>query len=184
MRHLLSVMLQFEIDVDAAWYRKFEVDPHVLPAVAKITRPNIRLLFYNIYKESKISDATATFTIDSLLLETFETIRGFETLCVGTPLWVTKLDELLHDDSDRPFSLRELSGDYSTQRGALVLHMLHKHLGDEKWWKAIRHYLKTRLQDGISGVVGSEFTALDSGDADLGLSTHRRTNDRGFRKER
>jgi AraC family transcriptional regulator len=113
-----GVTRAFQVEIDAAWYRKFEVDPHLLPAAAKITRPNIRLLFYNIYKEAKIFDATSTFTIDSLLLETFETIRGFETRCVGTPLWVTRLDELLHDDSDRPFSLRDLSNE-------LGLHWAH-----------------------------------------------------------
>lgn len=31
---------------------------------------------------------------------------------------------------------------YSTIRGALVLDLLHKHLGEENWWKAIRHYVK------------------------------------------
>lgn len=32
---------------------------------------------------------------------------------------------------------------YSTFRGALVLHMLRKQLGEEKWWKAIRLYVKS-----------------------------------------
>jgi aminopeptidase N len=42
------------------------------------------------------------------------------------------------------------SDNYSTQRGALVLRMLHKHLGDEKWWKAIRHYLQTNANKPVS----------------------------------
>jgi aminopeptidase N len=32
---------------------------------------------------------------------------------------------------------------YSYVRGAGVLHMLRKHLGEENWWKAIRHYVKS-----------------------------------------
>lgn len=32
---------------------------------------------------------------------------------------------------------------YSFIRGAMVLHMLRKELGEENWWKAIRHYLQT-----------------------------------------
>ena len=108
----------FQLEVDAAWYQKFEVDPHSLPAVAKIIRPNIRLLFYNIYKESKIFDTTSTLTIDSLLVETFETMRGVETSGAGTPRWVKQLDELLHDNFDRAFSLQELSNE-------LGLHWAH-----------------------------------------------------------
>jgi aminopeptidase N len=34
------------------------------------------------------------------------------------------------------------SDNYATFRGAQVLHMLRKHLGEEKWWKAIRLYVK------------------------------------------
>jgi len=109
----------FQLEIDATWYRKFEVDPHHLPAVARITRPNIRLLFYNIYKESKIFDAGSTLTIDSLLLETFQSMGvEIETSCAGSPRWVRKLDELLHDDPDRPFSLQELSSE-------LGLHWAH-----------------------------------------------------------
>lgn len=33
------------------------------------------------------------------------------------------------------------SDNYSSIRGGLVLNMLRKHVGDEKWWKAIRHYV-------------------------------------------
>ena len=32
---------------------------------------------------------------------------------------------------------------YAYQRGGAVLHMLRFVLGDEAWWKAINHYLKT-----------------------------------------
>lgn len=108
----------FQLEIDAAWYRKFEVDPQQLPAVAKLTQPNVRLLFYNIYKESKIFDATATLTIDSLLVEIFETMRGFQISGAGTPRWVRKLDEILRDDPDRHFSLQELAGE-------LGLHWAH-----------------------------------------------------------
>lgn len=108
----------FQIEIDAAWYKKFAVDPQQLPGVANIIRPNIRLLFYNIYKEAKIFDSTSTLTIDSLLVESFETMRGVETRCTGTPQWVKKLDELLHDNFDRHFSLRELANE-------LGLHWAH-----------------------------------------------------------
>lgn len=39
---------------------------------------------------------------------------------------------------------------YSYTRGAMVLHMLRKHLGDDNWWKAIRHYLKSNAGKSVS----------------------------------
>lgn len=42
------------------------------------------------------------------------------------------------------------SDNYSTSRGTLVLHMLRKHLGEENWWKAMRHYLKSNANKSVS----------------------------------
>lgn len=44
-----------------------------------------------------------------------------------------------HYDNAQSFT----SDNYSIGRGAMVLRMLHKQLGDEKWWKVIRHYVKS-----------------------------------------
>ncbi len=39
---------------------------------------------------------------------------------------------------------------YSTIRGAMVLRMLHKQLGDENWWKAIRLYIKSNANKSVT----------------------------------
>ncbi|HRH43230.1 MAG TPA: M1 family aminopeptidase [Pyrinomonadaceae bacterium] len=39
---------------------------------------------------------------------------------------------------------------YAYPRGAAVLHMLRKHLGDEAWWKAINHYLTSNAHKPVS----------------------------------
>jgi AraC family transcriptional regulator len=99
----------FQLEIDRPWSRKFDIDLNKLPAIKNVTHPNIRLLFYNIYKESKVFDTTSTLTIDSLLLETFETMRGVETFCTVAPGWVKKIDEILRENIDEPLSLRRLS---------------------------------------------------------------------------
>lgn len=39
--------------------------------------------------------------------------------------------------------IQSFTGDnYANTRGALVLHMLRKHLGDDVWWKAIKFYMQ------------------------------------------
>lgn len=70
-------------------------------------------------------------------------------------LWVHNFDQgtYLFDwhsaDYRRPIVTKNyedvaaFTGDnYSTFRGSSVLHVLRKHLGEENWWKAIRHYVK------------------------------------------
>lgn len=101
----------FQLEIDRRWSRKFDVDFNKLPAITNVTHPNIRLLFYNIYKEAKVFDTTSTLTIDSLLLETFETMRGVETFCTAAPVWVRKIDEILREDMDETLSLRRLSAE-------------------------------------------------------------------------
>jgi aminopeptidase N len=39
---------------------------------------------------------------------------------------------------------------YSYVRGASVLHMLRKHLGEENWWKAIKHYVRSNANKPVS----------------------------------
>jgi aminopeptidase N len=39
---------------------------------------------------------------------------------------------------------------YSSLHGAMVLHLLRKHLGDENWWKAIRLYLKNNAGKSVT----------------------------------
>lgn len=39
---------------------------------------------------------------------------------------------------------------YAYPRGAAVLHMMRKHLGDENWWKALNHYLVSNANQPVS----------------------------------
>ena len=39
---------------------------------------------------------------------------------------------------------------YSTGRGSLVLRMLRKHLGDERWQKVLKHYVRSNANKSVS----------------------------------
>jgi AraC family transcriptional regulator len=109
----------FQIELSHDWCKKFEVDLDMFPSSVRITSPNAKLLFYNIYKESKLPDNTSNLTIDALLIETFETIRGVEKFSTpGTPRWVKKIDEILHENFNRTLSLQKVSEE-------LDLHFVH-----------------------------------------------------------
>lgn len=102
----------FQVELTQDWCKKFEIDLEKLPKSAIINNPNIKLPFYNIYKESKLSDNTSNLTIDSLLLQIFETMFGVENnLYSAKPRWVQKIDEILNDNFDQTITLQDLSNE-------------------------------------------------------------------------
>jgi AraC family transcriptional regulator len=100
----------FQIELKSEWCKKFEIDADQMPGSAKVFNPEIKLLFYNIYREAKVADKDSAITIDSLLLRTFESMRGVEHVSSSRkPAWVNTLDEILHESVDQTPSLKELS---------------------------------------------------------------------------
>lgn len=115
----------FQLEMNEQWFDKFEIDLFQLPSDMKITHPGVKLLFYNIYKESKLADDTSNLTVDALLLETFDTMRGgsdgrgtTHSLTGTKPRWVKKIDEIMHENFAQPLSLQALSNE-------LNLHFVH-----------------------------------------------------------
>lgn len=127
----------FQLELTGHWFAKFEIDLGQLPFNRKITHPGIKLLFYNIYKESKLTDDTSNLTIDALLLETFETLRGVGKFRAETnPRWVKKIDEILHDDFSQPLSLKKLSDE-------LNLHFAHLSRDFPRYFRCnFSHYIR------------------------------------------
>ncbi|MBS1797885.1 MAG: helix-turn-helix transcriptional regulator [Acidobacteria bacterium] len=110
----------FQVELSQDWCRKFEIDLERLPASALIRNPNVKLPFYNIYKESKLPDDTSPLTIDSLLLRIVGTMSDLrESSGTARPRWVKRLDEILHDNFDRPLSLKALSVELDLHWGHL-----------------------------------------------------------------
>jgi AraC-like DNA-binding protein len=109
-----EISFGFQVEIGHGWYEKFEVDLTPLPATAQVDHPGVKLLLHNIYKEACLfepaSDTAANLTVDALLLEAFETMRGVESVAVsGRPRWVGKIDEILREDYEQPLSLLEIS---------------------------------------------------------------------------
>ncbi len=108
-----DVSFGFQVEINPAWYEKFEVRLNDLPATAQVEHPGIKLLIHNIYKEACLFDAVSSnLAIDALLLEAFGTMRGVEDVDASTPpQWVKKIDAILHEDLARPLSLLEISAE-------------------------------------------------------------------------
>lgn len=109
----------FQLEIQPQWSQSFELILNALPNCAKVTHPGIKLLFHNIYKEAKLPDDVSSLTIDALLLEMLTALRGIEGVTErARPGWVTKINELLHDQFDQPLSLQGIAA-------ALDLHWAH-----------------------------------------------------------
>ena len=109
----------FQLELSHNWCQKFELDLDKLPLSANITNPNVKLLFYNIFKEAKRPDDSSNLTIDALLLQTFASLREVETVKHSTtPRWVKQIDEILHERYEQPISLQNLADE-------LHLHWAH-----------------------------------------------------------
>ncbi|MCU0238892.1 MAG: AraC family transcriptional regulator [Pyrinomonadaceae bacterium] len=105
-----SLTRGFQIEVSQDWCKKFEIDLDKLPKSQIIPHPNVKLSFYNIYKESKLSDTSSNLSVDAMLLQIFETMQSIESSKFSIkPSWVKKIDEILHDNFDQPLSLQQLS---------------------------------------------------------------------------
>lgn len=114
-----GISRHFQVELTPQWCRKFDIDLDKLPNSSTFTNPKIKLFLHNIYQESKLFDGTSNLTIDSLILQAFDIIKGVESSSSSTkPKWVKKIDEILHENFDQPISLMELSN-------LLDLHFAH-----------------------------------------------------------
>lgn len=108
---------QFEISDD--WFRRFAFDEGSLPDSSFISHPGIKLLFYNLYKETKQADDVSPLSIDALAVDIF-TILNRQTVRAerGRPDWVARIESRLREDVTTPPTLQHLALD-------LNLHWAH-----------------------------------------------------------
>lgn len=147
----------FQVELTRDWCRKFAVDLEKLPKSAIVENPNIKLLFYNIFKESKLTDDTSNLTIDALLVQSFDLMKGFEkALHFTKPAWVKKVDEILHDKFDEPLTLQELSAE-------LNLHFVHLSRDFPRYFRCnfSQYIRKIRVEKSLSLLRKKELSLTD-----------------------
>ena len=109
----------FQLEFEPQWCKRFDVEVDNLPPSAKVLHPNIKLCFYNIYKEAKLFDDASSLAIQTLLLESLAMMRGVTaSVRHNPPVWVKRLDEILHENFDHLPTLHELANE-------LNLHWAH-----------------------------------------------------------
>lgn len=100
----------FHLEISQDWCRNFEVDLNRLPGNLNVKNPQVRILFHNIYKETKLFDKTSTLAVESLLLSIFEELGESQNVSESkTPRWVKEVDEILHESFAEHLTLKDLS---------------------------------------------------------------------------
>lgn len=154
----------FHIEFKPDWFQGFDLNISNLQGSINLYNPQLKALMYNVFKESK--QDTGSLAVDTLLIELFTMATKNETRLSGkVPLWVTKIRDLLNDNSAYDWSLQALSIQ-------LDIHPVHLSRDFSRYFGcSIGQYIRTiRVQQSLSMIVkgGSSLTsiALDCGFAD------------------
>ncbi len=100
----------FHIEIDQKWFDSYEIRTDLINGSLNLDSPRMKMLMYNIFRESKLSSESGQTAIDALLLDLFTTISGINELSdKKRPAWANKIEDLLiGTKEDR--TLSELAG--------------------------------------------------------------------------
>lgn len=100
----------FHIELEPGWLARFDLDLSRIQGSLEILNPQLRLLLYKLFKETKRDDVTRHLAIQSLLMEALSCLVGDEQDRHRTlPHWVIQLREVLQDAPPANWSLLALA---------------------------------------------------------------------------
>lgn len=100
----------FHVELENKWLQNLNLSLGGLTGSINIQNTDLKLLLYNIFKETKINDETTPLSIESLLLQVLkQMLRDNEISLKKNPLWVTKIREILNETFSEKLTLTSLS---------------------------------------------------------------------------
>lgn len=100
----------FHIELGKNWLQNVSLTLEKLTGSINIQNPDLKLLFYRIFKEVKINDEISSLSIESLLLQVLEqTIEDTQMSLNKNPIWVTKIRKILNETFCEKLTLTDLS---------------------------------------------------------------------------
>ncbi len=100
----------FHVELGHDWFRHLDFDINHLSGSIHVVNPDLKILLYKIFRESKLSDITIELSVQTILLELLSKMhQDQQTALHGNPVWVIRLRELLHDNIAENLSLSELA---------------------------------------------------------------------------
>lgn len=100
----------FHIELEHTWFNSLDINLNSVQGSINIVNPELKILLYKIFKETKVDDTTNYLAIQALLLETItRMISGLEVAHRKAPSWVFKIRDILHDTSSENWTLEALA---------------------------------------------------------------------------
>ena len=156
----------FHIELQHELFDELELDIASLRGSFKVENPDVKLLAYRIFKETKINDDVATVSIQDFLLQVLgQLLRLEKDSSAQKPKWVKRLREILHDNYSERHTLQDLSDE-------LNIHPVHLSRDFSKYFYCnLGEYIrKVRVEKALSFLSDKQIPltqiAFDCGFAD------------------
>jgi len=100
----------FQIEINNNWFTQTDISLQKLQGSLTIDHPQLKLHFYQIFKECKINDGSSALSAESLLLQVLCGIgANTEAAERQQPKWVGQVKEAIADDLSQKFTLQHLA---------------------------------------------------------------------------
>ncbi|MCD1116430.1 helix-turn-helix domain-containing protein [Chryseobacterium turcicum] len=99
----------FHIEIPKEWFEALNINQTHLEGSFNLKNPELKILMYKIFKESKINDSNSEISVAQLLLDIFSQLTTPKLLLEKKPSWVKQIDELLHENFHEKLNLTEIS---------------------------------------------------------------------------
>ena len=107
----------FHIELNEKWFSNVDVQLTDFEGSLNLKNPLLKNLMNQVFIESKINDQYSNLSIESSLIEIFNSVKQVQGMRDKKPIWVKKLQELLFEE-DIDYSLKNLSS-------ILEIHPIH-----------------------------------------------------------
>lgn len=99
----------FHTEIEKGWFNRMDFDAAPSQGSHNIANPNLKLLMYQIFRETKIGDNEIGLSVEVLLLQTLSQLYRQDHRLSKNPLWVKTARDLLHDCFADQLTLDNLS---------------------------------------------------------------------------
>jgi len=153
----------FHINITKEWFEKFQLSQNQAEGSFNIKNPAVKLLMYQIFKETKLNDHSFELSVHQLLLHLFDQWSNRESRSEKNPIWVKQIDEILHENFAEKLSLYELSK-------TLNIHPIHLSRDFQKYFKCNLGEYRRKLKVERSLKILNNFESLSEVALECGFS--------------
>lgn len=153
----------FHIEITKDWFEKFQLSKDLTEGSFNIKNPSIKLLMYQIFKETKLNDDSFDLSVHQLLLSLFDQLSNQKVNSEKKPIWVKQIDEILHESFTEKLSLNDLSK-------TIDIHPIHLSRDFQKYFQCnLGEYLR-KLKVEKSLKILNDFESLSEVALECGFS--------------